>query len=224
MDIFILLATMLVCFLIGMPIAYSLAMAAIAGAWSIGIPLEAVMLKISDGVSKVAMLTIPFFVLAGAIMAEGGMARRLVAFADVLVGFTRAARRPFHRQRAGHHLPERHLRLGGRRHLRDRLGDDPANGKDRLSARVRHQSHHHLLGSGAAGAAEPQCGAVFAGDRRHDFDQRAVHGRRVSGPAARLLADRSLSRHSPTATGTRMARPCRRRTRSGSRSMPPGDW
>ena len=89
MDIFVLLATMLVCFLIGMPIAYSLALAAIAGAWSIGIPLEAVMLKISDGVSKVAMLTIPFFVLAGAIMAEGGMARRLVAFADVLVGFTR---------------------------------------------------------------------------------------------------------------------------------------
>src|SRR6266436_5889719 len=89
MDIFILLVTMLVCFLIGMPIAYSLALAAIAGAWSIGIPLEAVMLKISDGVSKVAMLTIPFFVLAGAIMAEGSMARRLVAFADVLVGFTR---------------------------------------------------------------------------------------------------------------------------------------
>src|SRR5258707_6946326 len=89
MDIFILLATMLVCFLIGMPIAYALALAAIAGEWSMGIPLEAVMLKISDGVSKVAMLTIPFFVLAGAIMAEGGMARRLVAFADVLVGFTR---------------------------------------------------------------------------------------------------------------------------------------
>src|SRR3978361_2484444 len=89
MDIFILLATILACFVIGMPIAYSLAMAAIAGAGSIGIPLEAVMLKISDGVSKVAMLTIPFFVLAGAIMAEGGMARRLVAFSAVLVGFTR---------------------------------------------------------------------------------------------------------------------------------------
>jgi len=71
------------------PIAYSLALAAIAAAFWIGIPLEAVMLKISDGVSKVAMLTIPFFVLAGAIMAEGGMARRLVAFADVLVGLTR---------------------------------------------------------------------------------------------------------------------------------------
>src|SRR3974390_3265264 len=89
MDIAVLLATMFVCFAIGVPIAYSLAMAAIAGALWIGIPLEAVMLKISDGVSKVAMLTIPFFVLAGAIMAEGGIAQRMVAFADVLVGFTR---------------------------------------------------------------------------------------------------------------------------------------
>jgi tripartite ATP-independent transporter DctM subunit len=89
MDIAVLLITMFFCFVIGVPIAYSLALAAIAGAFWIGIPLEAVMLKISDGVSKVAMLTIPFFVLAGAIMAEGGMARRLVAFADVLVGVTR---------------------------------------------------------------------------------------------------------------------------------------
>src|SRR5579872_2156318 len=89
MDILILLATMLLCFLIGMPIAYSLAMAAIVGALWIGIPLEAVMLKISAGVSKVAMLTIPFFVLAGAIMAEGGMARRLVALANALVGVLR---------------------------------------------------------------------------------------------------------------------------------------
>src|SRR5215831_9232752 len=89
MDIFVLLATMFICFLIGVPIAYALALAAIAGAVWIGIPLEAIMLKISDGVSKFAMLTIPFFVLAGAIMAEGGMARRLVAFANVLVGLVR---------------------------------------------------------------------------------------------------------------------------------------
>ena len=123
MDIFILLATMIVCFLIGMPIAYSLAFAAIVGAWSIGIPLEAVMLKISDGVSKVAMLTIPFFVLAGAIMAEGGMARRLVAFADVLVGFTRV--------RGGlsivNVLATTFLAspASRRRYFGDRLGDDP---------------------------------------------------------------------------------------------------
>src|SRR5947199_723528 len=89
MDIAVLLFTMFFCFLIGVPIAYSLGLAAIAAALWIGIPLEAVMLKISDGVSKVAMLTIPFFVLAGAIMAEGGMAKRLVAFANVLVGVVR---------------------------------------------------------------------------------------------------------------------------------------
>src|SRR5438552_8705998 len=89
MDIFVLLATMFAGFLLGVPIAYALALAAIAGAFFIGIPLEAIMLKISDGVSKVALLTIPFFVLAGAIMAEGGMARRLVRFADVLVGVLR---------------------------------------------------------------------------------------------------------------------------------------
>src|ERR1017187_2289047 len=89
MDLFILLGTLFLCFAIGMPISYSLGIGALAGALWIGIPPEAVMLKISDGVSKVAMLTIPFFVLAGAIMAEGGMARRLVAFADVLVGFPR---------------------------------------------------------------------------------------------------------------------------------------
>src|SRR5438128_40390 len=89
MDIFVLRATMFAGFRLGVPIAYALALAAIAGAFFIGIPIEAIMLKISDGVSKVAMLTIPFFVLAGAIMAEGGMARRLVRFADVLVGVLR---------------------------------------------------------------------------------------------------------------------------------------
>src|SRR4051812_49891173 len=89
MEILIVVGTLLVCFALGVPIAYALGLGALAGAYWIGIPLEAVMLQVSSGVSKVAMLTIPFFVLAGAIMAEGGMARRLVAFANVLVGFTR---------------------------------------------------------------------------------------------------------------------------------------
>ena len=89
MEILIVVGTMLVCFALGVPIAYALGLGALAGAYWIGIPLEAVMLQVSSGVSKFAMLTIPFFVLAGAIMAEGGMARRLVAFANVLVGLVR---------------------------------------------------------------------------------------------------------------------------------------
>ena len=89
MEILVVLGSLVVLFALGVPIAYALGLAALAGAMWIDIPLEAVMLQVSSGVSKFAMLTIPFFVLAGAIMAEGGMARRLVAFADVLVGFTR---------------------------------------------------------------------------------------------------------------------------------------
>src|SRR6478752_1168244 len=89
MDALIVIGGLLLAIALGVPIAYALALAALAGAWWIGIPTEAVMLQISSGVSKFAMLTIPFFVLAGAIMAEGGMARRLVAFANVLMGFTR---------------------------------------------------------------------------------------------------------------------------------------
>jgi tripartite ATP-independent transporter DctM subunit len=47
------------------------------------------MLKISDGTDDFSLLAIPFFVLAGAIMAEGGMAVRLIDLAKVFVGFIR---------------------------------------------------------------------------------------------------------------------------------------
>jgi len=47
------------------------------------------MLKISDGTDDFALLAIPFFVLAGAIMAEGGMAMRLINLAKVFVAFIR---------------------------------------------------------------------------------------------------------------------------------------
>jgi tripartite ATP-independent transporter DctM subunit len=75
--------------ILGMPIAYALGIAALATAFLVGIPLEAVWLKVSDGVDNFALLAIPFFVFAGALMAEGGMAWRLVAFANIFVGFMR---------------------------------------------------------------------------------------------------------------------------------------
>jgi tripartite ATP-independent transporter DctM subunit len=89
MDALIVIGTLLGCIALGVPIAYALGLAAMAAAWWIDIPLEAIMLQVSSGVSKFSMLTIPFFVLAGALMAEGGIARRLVAFANVLVGMLR---------------------------------------------------------------------------------------------------------------------------------------
>ena len=89
MDAFVLLGSFLVLMIIGMPVAYALGLSALIGAWWIELPYDAVMIAIAGGVNKFSLLAIPFFVLAGAIMAEGGMSRRLVAFAEVLVGFVR---------------------------------------------------------------------------------------------------------------------------------------
>jgi tripartite ATP-independent transporter DctM subunit len=75
--------------LVGMPVAYALGLASLFGALWIDLPLDAVMIQVASGVNKFSLLAIPFFVLAGALMAEGGMSRRLVAFASVLVGFVR---------------------------------------------------------------------------------------------------------------------------------------
>jgi tripartite ATP-independent transporter DctM subunit len=89
MDTLILLGSFFVLMMIGVPVAYALGLAALIGALWIDVPVDAVMIQLASGVNKFSLLAIPFFVLAGAIMAEGGMARRLVAFAGVLVGFIR---------------------------------------------------------------------------------------------------------------------------------------
>ena len=89
MDTLVLLGSFFVLMMLGVPVAYSLGLAALAGALWIDLPLDAVMIQLASGINKFSLLAIPFFVLAGAIMAEGGMARRLVAFAGVLVGFIR---------------------------------------------------------------------------------------------------------------------------------------
>jgi tripartite ATP-independent transporter DctM subunit len=89
MDALVLMGSFALLMLIGMPVAYALGLASLAGALWIDLPLDAVMIQLSSGVNKFSLLAIPFFVLAGALMAEGGMSRRLVAFASVLVGFVR---------------------------------------------------------------------------------------------------------------------------------------
>jgi tripartite ATP-independent transporter DctM subunit len=89
MDVVILLGSFALLIAIGTPVAYSLGISAVIGALWMDIPIDAIMIQIAAGVNKFSLLAIPFFVLAGAIMAEGGMSRRLVAFASVLVGFIR---------------------------------------------------------------------------------------------------------------------------------------
>ena len=88
-EIVVLLGSFVALCMVGMPVAYTLGLAAIFGALWIDVPLEAVMIQISSGVNSFSLLAIPFFVLAGAIMAEGGMAVRLVNLARIFVGSIR---------------------------------------------------------------------------------------------------------------------------------------
>jgi len=89
MEVLILVGGFTVLCLLGMPVAYALGLSAIIAALWIDLPLEAIMIRTSDGMDDFSLLAIPFFILAGAIMAEGGMAERIVNLAKVFVGFIR---------------------------------------------------------------------------------------------------------------------------------------
>ncbi len=89
MNALVLLGSFMVLCLIGMPVAYALGLASILAALYMDIPLEAIALKTSDGMDDFPLLAIPFFILAGAIMGEGGMAERIINLAKIFVGFIR---------------------------------------------------------------------------------------------------------------------------------------
>ena len=99
------------------------------------------------------------------------------------------ARRAGAGQHPGLDHVRRHLGLVGGRHRLDRLGDDPADDQERLSAAVRGQRHDLGLAAAAADPAVPQRGDLFARRRRHGVGGAPVHGRRDPGPAARAVAD-----------------------------------
>ena len=86
---YLLIGSFFILITVGVPISFALGIAAFVTAAHLGIPLVTVFLKISDGMDVFALLAIPFFVLAGTIMARGGIARRIVDFAGILVGWMR---------------------------------------------------------------------------------------------------------------------------------------
>ena len=136
--------------------------------------------------SGFSLLAIPFFILAGAIMAVGGMAERLVNLAKVFVGFIRGGMALVNILASTH--VRLHLGLLGRRYRRGRLGDDPADDQERLSAPVRRQRDDLGLAAAAARPALAQHDHLFDRGGRHDLGRAPVHGRHHSGPAARPLA------------------------------------
>ncbi|MFP4355437.1 MAG: TRAP transporter large permease [Phycisphaerae bacterium] len=72
--------------LLGLPIAFCLGISSLLTMWWIQRPLSTVAQSMVDGMDTFSLMAIPFFVLAGQVMARGGMARRMVDVSNLLVG------------------------------------------------------------------------------------------------------------------------------------------
>ena len=80
----------LVLLAVGTPIAFCVGISALAGLIQLGdIPLLLIPHMMFQGTDSFPLLAVPFFVLAGALMNAGGITRRLVNFANLLVGHVR---------------------------------------------------------------------------------------------------------------------------------------
>jgi len=86
MAVLILLGSFFLLLLIRMPIAFSLALSSIFTALFLGIPVAAVFQRMVNGVNKVSLLAVPFFIFAGQLMGAGGISKRLVDLSNIMVG------------------------------------------------------------------------------------------------------------------------------------------
>jgi len=76
--------------LAAVPVAFALGLAALVGlSWGGRYPLTIIVQQIFQGVDSFVLLAVPLFILAGAFMETGGIAIRLVRFAQALVGWMR---------------------------------------------------------------------------------------------------------------------------------------
>lgn len=83
---FILLGLFILLLVLRIPITLSLIFSSIVTALYIQIPLAAVIQKMVTGIENFSLLAIPFFIVAGQIMAEGGITKRIIDFSNVLIG------------------------------------------------------------------------------------------------------------------------------------------
>ncbi len=87
--LFVILGVMLVLLFLGVPVAYSIGISSLAAILSV-IDLDVAVLTAAQrtfvGMSKFSLTAIPFFVLAGNIMNQGGIAKRLVNFVMAILG------------------------------------------------------------------------------------------------------------------------------------------
>lgn len=80
----------LIVLVLGVPVAFAIGLAGFVGlAWHGGYPLTIIIQQVFQSVDSFVLLAIPLFILAGALMETGGIAIRLVRFAQALVGWVR---------------------------------------------------------------------------------------------------------------------------------------
>jgi tripartite ATP-independent transporter DctM subunit len=82
----ILLGSFFVLTLIRVPICFVLAFSTALTMFYADIPLMALVQQMSKAINSFSLMAIPFFILAGEIMGVGGIADRMLNFANVLVG------------------------------------------------------------------------------------------------------------------------------------------
>jgi len=90
--IIILLGGFAVLMAIKVPVAFALALSAFASAWYFGTStrmLPVVAQQFVSGIRSFNFLAIPFFIIAGNLMGEGGIGKRMIDLADALVGRVR---------------------------------------------------------------------------------------------------------------------------------------
>ncbi|MBP7275842.1 MAG: TRAP transporter large permease [Kiritimatiellae bacterium] len=87
-QVLILVACFVLLLLMNVPVAVAIGLSSFLTIVSIGgVPAGYIVAqRMSSGVASFPLLAIPFFILAGLLMAEGGMARRLMDFAAALAG------------------------------------------------------------------------------------------------------------------------------------------
>ncbi len=90
MELFIFLGTLFFFMFLGIPLALVLVLCAIVLMWHSGM-WEAMLIPGSmlDGANNYPLMAIPFFVFAGEIMAAGGLSKRVVQLAQLMIGRVR---------------------------------------------------------------------------------------------------------------------------------------
>lgn len=72
--------------LIGVPIGLAIGLSALVVFIQAGIPLQMVPQTLFEGNNSFSLVAVPFFILAGDLLARGGISERIVAFAEALLG------------------------------------------------------------------------------------------------------------------------------------------